>query len=61
MTKYRCQLSVTSNLCLKTNDSVISTFIQEYGAWEEDKVTDVMRAMEMYQEAVFIGTYNAPT
>ena len=35
---------------------MISSHIERLGAWEEDKVTDVLRAMETYRDAVFIGT-----
>ena len=47
--------SVSSKLCLKSNDLVISKSIEQTGTWEEDQVTNVMKAMEIYGDAVFIG------
>ena len=42
-------------VCLKNNDRVVSDEIHSYGSWERDNVMKVMRVMEMYPDAVFIG------
>ena len=42
-------------VCLKNNDRVISDGIHSYGSWEGDRVMKVMRVMELYEDAVFIG------
>ena len=42
-------------VCLKNNDRVISDGIHSYGSWEGDSVERVIRVMELYEDAVFIG------
>ena len=42
-------------VCVKNDDEVVSKTIQSYGSWDRDSVTKVMMAMEMYEDAVFIG------
>ena len=42
-------------VCLKNDDQVVSKSIRRYGAWEAASVQKIMMAMEMYQDAVFIG------
>ena len=40
---------------MKKDDQVVSRQIAEEGAWEEDNVVLVLKAMSFYQDAVFIG------
>ena len=42
-------------VCLKSDDKVVSGKIHSYGSWEKESVTRAMRAMEVYEDAVFIG------
>ena len=42
-------------VCLKSDDKVVSDKIHSSGSWEKESVRKVMRAMEVYEDAVFIG------
>ena len=42
-------------VCLKNDDQVISDEIHSHGSWEGDTVMKVMKVMELYEDAVFIG------
>ena len=44
----------TYNLQQK-DDQFVSKKIREEGAWEEDNVVFVLKAMQIYTEAVFVG------
>ena len=46
---------VSSVVCLKNDDKMVSDKIHLHGSWEKETVTKVMRTMEMYEDAVFIG------
>ena len=45
---------VVSLVCTRPGDEMISRFIEEQGAWEHNMVTNVMRAMDLVPDAVFI-------
>ena len=47
-------------VCLKDDDEVVSKSIKSYGSWDRDSVTKVMMAMEMYEDAVFVGKITTP-
>lgn len=47
-------LGVMAKICVKKDDLHVSKKILEDGAWEEDIVALVMKAMRFYEEAVFI-------
>ena len=40
---------------MKKNDQFVSKKIIEEGAWEEDNVVLAMKAVSLYDDAVFIG------
>ena len=46
---------VQAAICVKAGDVYVSRSIIEKGAWEEENVAIAMRAMEFYNDAVFIG------
>ena len=46
---------VQASICVKKEDVYVSRSIIEKGAWEEDNVVIAMKAMDFYQDAVFVG------
>ena len=44
-----------ASICVKKEDVYVSRSILEEGAWEEENVVVAMKAMDYYQDAVFIG------
>ena len=42
-------------VCLKNDDRMVSEEIHSSGSWERDSVMKVMKVMELYEDAVFIG------
>ena len=40
---------------MKKHDLLVSRAIVEQGAWEENNVKNLMKAMSFYDSAVFIG------
>jgi len=45
---------VSARICVKRGDMFVSDQIVTEGAWEEDNVELVMRAMSLYEDAVFL-------
>jgi len=46
---------VTAQICVKKNDEFVSRMIVEEGGWEKDNVILAMKAMSLYDDAIFIG------
>ena len=46
---------VKTSICVKKHDLLVSRAIVEQGAWEENNVKNLMKAMSFYDSAVFIG------
>ena len=45
-------------ICQKQGDAIISAALHQFGSWEANIVTALMRAMVQYPDAVFIGVEN---
>ena len=46
---------VETSICVKKQDLLVSRAIVEKGAWEDNNVKNLMKAMSLYDSAVFIG------
>ena len=44
-----------TKICVKKEDEYVSRNIQETGAWEEESVFYVLKAMKLHSDAVFLG------
>ena len=48
-------LLVSSVVCLKENDMMVSNAVAVEGGWEREEVGLVIRVMRAYTDAVFVG------
>ena len=46
---------MSTTVCLKETDKVVSRSIEVLGSWEKEEVGFIIRAMRAYREAVFVG------
>ena len=42
-------------ICVKKGDMFVSNAIVKEGAWEEKNVRNLMKAVSLYKDAVFVG------
>ena len=59
MTKtwFLCKNIVQTYICVKKNDQFVSKKIAYDGAWEPNNVQNLMKAMSLYDDAIFIGKF----
>ena len=58
MSEQNCNISeilVETSICVKKHDLLVSRATVEQDAWEEHNVKNLMKAMSLYDSAVFIG------
>ena len=53
--KHDMNLLVSSVVCLKENDMMVSHAVAVEGGWEREEVGLVIRVMRAYTDAVFVG------
>ena len=46
---------VEAAICVKKDDLFVSESIMDKGAWEEEIVHNLMKAVSQYEDAVFVG------
>ena len=48
-------VSVEAVICVKKDDLYVSDSIAKTGAWEAENVHNLMKAISLYEDAVFVG------
>ena len=48
---------VQADICVKKDDQFVSQSIVKTGAWEKENVQNLMKAVSLYKDAVFVGKF----
>ena len=48
---------VQADICVKKDDQFVSQSIVTTGAWEKENVQNLMKAVSLYKDAVFVGKF----